>query len=346
MFNYNEIRKIEVEHLSRQDLGSPLRFDEIIPNLKKIKEYLLFFEGREGSLTDTEKEPIVAIYREFVESVKLITDFVVNANESQEQSQARRVAILKKIRALHKTLNEKVLPLITHLKFDDTKIQDTITSTQNKLAQIDNQFTTKLQNFDNTVNQKIAELNTRTQEVQKTLLEAQQIKTSAENFSVERLVERYGVVFSMQAGKNKLLAIISLLAFSVSLGALIWLTYHLFTPLIQGLVNIDNAEVALEYTLTNVVFRLTLLGIAFVFVKESLKNFNVNMHLYNLNSHRQNALLSFETLITNTRSDSTRDFIIQEIARTIYANQDDGYLRTDKKTISPAQIIELIKALK
>ena len=70
------------------------------------------------------------------------------------------------------------------------------------------------------------------------------------------------------------------------------------------------------------------------------------MHLHNLNQHRQNALLSFETLITNTDSRETRDLIIKEIAQTIYANQDDGYLRTGKKTINSAQIIELIKTLK
>ncbi len=347
MFDYQQLKIIEVKNLGRQDLGSSLQFDEILPNLEKIKAYLSFFEGRENALTNIEKEPIINIYSGFVESVKLIQDFAVSSSESHEQTQERRMAILKKISALHKESNEKALPLITHLKFDDTKIQETITGAQNKLAQIDNQFITKIQNFDNNVQTKISEFDTQIQKARETLSEAQQIKAKAENFSVEKLVEKYGTIFSTQAEKNRNIAIASLFAFAVSIIVLISLTFYWFNPLIQKLTSVDNIKITLEYILTNLIFRLTLLGMASMFVKESLKNFNVNMHLYNLNRHRQNALLSFETLISNIKdSHETRDAIIKEIARTIYANQDDGYLRTDRKAINPTQIIELIKILK
>ena len=350
MLNYQQLKKIEVKNLSRQDLGSSLKFDEIIPNLEKVKEYLLFFDNKEGTLSNIEKEPIVNIYNEFIELVKSIEGFAVNVSESHEQTQSKRTAILKKIHALHKTSNEKILSLVTYLKLNDTEILETIKSAQNKIVQIDYQFATKLQNFDSNVSQKISEFNSEfnnlIQKAQKTLSETQQIKNSTENFSVEKLVERYGTIFSEQAGKNRKLAWISLGVFIVSLGLLVVSTFLLFNQFIQELISFGNANVSLEYTLTNIIFRLTLLGVVSVLVKESLKSFNINMHLHNLNQHRQNALLSFETLITNTDSRETRDLIIKEIAQTIYANQDDGYLRTGKKTINSAQIIELIKTLK
>lgn len=346
MLDYQKLKKIEIKNLGRQDLGSSLKFEEIIPNLEKIKEYLLFFEGKENTLTNIEKEPVVNIYNEFIELVNSIKDFAVNVSESHEQTQSKRTAILKKIHALHKTSNEKILSLVTYLKLNNTEILETIKSTQNKIVQIDNQFTTKLQNFDSNVSQKNSEFNNIIQKAEKTLSEAQQIKNNTENFSVKKLVERYGDIFSKQSRKNSKLAKWSLSVFIISLFLLGYFTIWLFSPLIKELMNFEDDHIALSYTLTNIIFRLTLLGMASVLVKESLKSFNVNMHLYNLNQHRQNALLSFETLITNTDSRETRDHIIKEIAQTIYANQDDGYLRTGKKTIDTTQIIELIKTLK
>jgi hypothetical protein len=84
-----------------------------------------------------------------------------------------------------------------------------------------------------------------------------------------------------------------------------------------------------------------------IVLKESLKNYNVNMHLYNLNLHRQHSLESFDMLVANTTDEATRDLIIKELAQTIYANQEDGYLPSlGKKVISVSQVTELIKALR
>lgn len=346
MLDYQQLKKIEIDNLSRQELGSSLNFNEILPSLKKIQDSLLFFQGRESSLTVVDRKPIINIYNEFEESIRLIQEFTVNQNESHEQTQSRRISIIEKIRTLHEKLNKDVLSLINSLKLDDTKIQDTLTNIQNKLRQIDSQFTAGLENFNNNTESKISEFNKEIERAKKILSEVEEIKIKTENFSTEKLVERYGSIFSTQADQNKRFAIISLAFFILSLFALITLAFTWFNPLVRELTDINNTRITLEYILTNIIFRLTLLSMGFIVVKESIKNFNANMHLYNLNQHRQNALLSFETLFVNTKNHDTRDLIIQEIARTIYANQDDGYLRTDKKIISPAQIIELIKAMK
>ena len=59
--------------------------------------------------------------------------------------------------------------------------------------------------------------------------------------------------------------------FIVSLGLLVVSTFLLFNQFIQELISFGNANVSLEYTLTNIIFRLTLLGVVSVLVKESLK---------------------------------------------------------------------------
>lgn len=344
MIEYQKIRDIDINSLHRTDLGAALNFSEIIPSIKKISEGLLFFEGREGNLTNVEKEPMTNVSAEFLVVVNLIQQFQVEQNESHEQTKSRRVAIIKKATALHRALNQSVLPLITHLKFDDTKIQETITNTQNKISQIDKQFTTQIQNFDNNANARIAEFDTKIQDVKRVLAETEQIKIDARNFSVEKLVEKYGDVFSQQASRNSLFAFISLAIFVISVVGLIFLTYKLFTPL---LAEISEGDFSNGFIIVNSIFRLTLILIASVFVKESIKSFNANMHLYNLNSHRQNALLSFDTLVKNAKdSKESRDKIIEAVAQTIYANQENGYLSSSKKMMSAAEVIELIKAFR
>jgi hypothetical protein len=338
MANYQQIKEIDIKSLNRQDLGNNLKFEEIIPNLEKIKEYLLFFENKEHFLTNVDIDSINYIYNGFFDSILSIKSFKVNSNESHEQAQIRRNVILEKIHTLHKISNEKILPLLTYLKFDDTRIQENISNIQNKLVQIDNQFNSRLQNFDNNANGKIAEVNTRIEDASKLITEINQIKNNITNFSVEQLVERYGTIFKTQADKNKKIAIVSLFIFIIFLFTLIQLTVNLFSPFIDRLINVNSNNIT--------IFRLTLLGMCFLFVKESLKNFNINMHLYNLNLHRQNALLSFQTLIVNAQNYETKDYIIKEIAQTIYSNQDDGYLRSDKRMINLSQITELIKILK
>ncbi|MDP3996099.1 MAG: hypothetical protein Q8P86_00180 [bacterium] len=343
MFDYKKLKEVDIGTLNRQELGVDLNFNAIIPNLERIKSYLLFFEGRENSLDkDIEKPSIVDIFNKLTELINLVKTFSVDPNESHEQTRAKRTNILKKIRALHSLSNEKLLPLITHLKFNDTKIQETILSTQNKLTQIDNQFTSKLENFDNKVKQKISEFDANIAKANGAVREANRIKQEAENFTVDKLVAKYGEIFSDQATKNKITAFISLFIFILSLLALLFFTNWLFDHLLE-LIAENGFET--KYVVVNTIFRLTLIGLASIIVKESLKSFNINMNLYNLNLHRQNSLQSFEILIANTRNSETRDFIIREIAKTIYSNQESGYLQKDKK-INISDMGELIKSVK
>jgi len=70
------------------------------------------------------------------------------------------------------------------------------------------------------------------------------------------------------------------------------------------------------------------------------------MHLYNLNKHRHNALMSFDTFISIPSSKETRDFLIKEITKTIYSVNKIGYLDEDRKTMNIPQVAELFKTIK
>lgn len=67
---------------------------------------------------------------------------------------------------------------------------------------------------------------------------------------------------------------------------------------------------------------------------------------YHLNMQRHNALLSFDTFIGTPNSKDTRDYLIEEIARTIYSVHKIGYLSEDRKSMDISQVTELLKTLK
>jgi len=348
MPEYDKIHQIDINALARTDLGTGLRFNDTVPSIQKIAESLLFFRNKDSTLTDVEKESILAVSTEFFGIVDLIQKFQVDSAENYEQTKNRRAQIIKRVQALHKLSIQSLLPLITYIKIADTQIdqrlKDIVENTQSKLSQIDKQFTTQIQNFENNANTRIKEVDNQINAARRELSEVEKIKIEASNFSVEKLVEKYGDVFSKQARKNLYMAIASLIIFVLSVAGLLFFTYKLFTPL---LAQITEGDFSNGYTIVNSIYRLTLILIASIFVKESIKSFNANMHLYNLNLHRQNALLSFDTLVKNAREHGeSRDKIIQEVAQTIYSNQDNGYLSSRKKAINTSEMIELFKTLR
>jgi hypothetical protein len=352
MFNYDLLQRLDYKSLQRADLGNALKFDEIIVYIQGISKDLFRLRPYENELTNIERNLIIQIYSRLMNEVAAIGNFEVKVNENVESAKTRRNNIFENVHQIKRDFNRDVLPVLDHLilsekkiqdvlslSIDEKKVQDIVANIQSKIVQVDNIFNAKLKNFDNDFQRKITE-------VDSLISNARKIKTDAENFTIDKLTQKYGIIFKGQAEKNKKIAIASLCVCIVSLLGLIFLTYRLFTPLIQAISNMQANTSLIEYLVVNAIFRLTLLGISYVFVRESLKNFNVNMHLYNLNLHRQNALESFDTLISNTRSNETRDQIIKDISQTIYSNQDDGYLHVATKAVSLGEIAELIKALR
>ncbi len=342
MIDYNGLRKINEEQLKRFDLGATLRFDDAIPSILKIKKLLLSFEGKELELIDNERQPIINIFNRLSEHVRQILEFQSVDDENIEASKRRKEEIIRVIKTLLVESNEKILSLSINLNSNDKQINQVVIDAQNKVIDANN----KLQGFDNLFNTKNSEFDKRIAEADKLILEARQTKNDIQNSSIDSVVSKYGTIFEDQASSNRKVAMWSLGIFVLSIIALLAAAYYLFNPILEGIKQIIDPNTRIEYIIVQSVFRVILLGISFVFAKESLKSYNINMHLYNLNRHRQNSLKSFETLISATQTLEIRDHIIKEIAQTIYSNQEDGYLQADKKKISISEIAELIKALR
>lgn len=365
MIDFDLIKKIVLLDLERIDLSAPLRFNETIPYFKRLIESFLFFEGKESELLITDQDTIKRIFNEFRNLVQQVQNFQSEPSESVQNTQNRRDGLTGNIKKLDTTFSVSVLPIYLRIKTESsdknfkTKIESfdkIIIESQNlistKVASFDSNFNSLVKNFERDSGNMASDLQTKIKDSRELLRDAHEIKRKAEEFSTENIVEKYGSIFSKQAKENRVIAFISLSLFLISLGMTIFFAFRFFIPILDALKNIkDDETIRLEYVITNVIFRITLLSLFLVFVKECLKNFNINMRLYNINKHRQNSLESFRTLISNLKDNDSADrearsSIIRQIAETIYSNQDDGYISKDKKQMSVSEITDLIKALR
>lgn len=337
--NYNDVRNINTESLKRNELsGSQLGFAEINHTLVDLKKNLLFFEGTQDALTQFQKEVLSGVGAAFVQFCGDIKRFSLGPSESLETALSRKNELLNKVRQLDNSFTTQLLPVLLNIKINGDESQQQLALLNTKISTIDQTLQQKVGQYDNELRNKVAA-------AEATIKEANNLILEARSFSVEKLTDKYGPIFENQAKKNWIAAMISLAVLTLAFAATIYLAFYLFMPLINQLRDFNDGE-HLGFVISNIVFRLTLLSAAFLFTKESLKNYNVNMHLYNLNKHRQNSLLSFNTFIANATEETTKNQLIKELGKTIYSVGQIGYLTEDRKGVNISQIAELIKAVK
>jgi hypothetical protein len=359
--NFEELKKINITHLERKDLGNNLNFNSITDSIAYLHERLLFFEKKNDSLTRNQRAAISAMINDFLTWCNKIKEFNHAANESLETAQHKKNEIIAQICQIEENFNSQILPLVNDIELHDEKIQQTIERLNNEVRQMDDSLKRKINHFDQefgdritNADKKITEINDSfngTRDTTNALIQEAREKSDnllklTQDFSAEKLVSKYGDIFEKQARKNFRVAMVSLAIFTLSIIVGIILIVVLFKPIINELKGLNGEKLRLEYIITNIIFRLSILSIIALYIKESLKNFNVNMHLYNLNRHRQNSLLSFSTFIENTNDPNTRNYLIKEISKTIYSVQQSGYLSETKKGLNLNQITDLVKTIK
>lgn len=350
MLNFEELKKINIKDLERNELDNTLEFTNINDILNAIKDKLLFFENKTVNLlTQNTKNEISNLSNSFLDLCKRIKEFKQEQNESLELASKRKDNIINEANNLEKNFIRFVLPVVNNIILSDKETEKTLNNLSQKAEEINETLSQSLEKFNQSLQKNEQKYNqslkAKETTFQNSIGEAQRIVQEAKTFSTKKIAEKYGKTFGEQAGVNKKIAIGSLVLLIVFILALVIMAIKFFKPLLDVLLESEN-NIEFKYVITNIVFRLTLLSIVFIAVKESLKNFNVNMHLYNLNKHRQNSLESFEAFTNTPETRETRDFIIKEIAKTIYSVNKIGYLSEDKKAIDISQAIDLIKSVK
>ena len=87
---------------------------------------------------------------------------------------------------------------------------------------------------------------------------------------------------------------------------------------------------------------LTLLAFALGF---TVRQYTSSKHNKVLNRHRQNALRTFETFVSAADDKETKDAVLLEATRAVFAPQSSGFLRHGREPDSPSTMVEIIRRI-
>lgn len=122
MLNYEFIKSLNYERLKRGDLGDNLRFDEVINYLSNLADDFSFFQGKEESLLDLEKEIVTRHFNVLKHLVEQILSFEYSSMESLQSAKERRREIVENIRKVYTESISQVLPIKIKLEFKEKKL--------------------------------------------------------------------------------------------------------------------------------------------------------------------------------------------------------------------------------
>jgi hypothetical protein len=174
-------------------------------------------------------------------------------------------------------------------------------------------------------------------EAQNRLEQIQGLLDAAKQAAGEVGVAKHSSLFQLEANehatqsKNWFIATLAVLIIAILTGVLFMTAFKLENP--------DPAEVV-QYSISKIVILTAL----FYGLSICLRNYKAHRHNQIVNKHRQNALNTFETFSKASGDDiQTKNAVLLEATRTIFSNQQTGYLPSDSDGDSPNKIIEIFK---
>lgn len=233
-----------------------------------------------------------------------------------------------------KVINGKISELDQSISNQQIQTQRFIETNQDVLNKKLSELDDKLKSANDSITQ-----------VENVKINVEKLNESVQNFSITNVVSEYGTIFEKQAKENKCDSKRFGIAFLLSILFTIGIVLRWFIPLVEEFNDPMNLK-GVEYYILAFAIRFTVLFFACWIIKELLRNYNSSTHQYNLNTHRFNSLKSFEIIVRNNILPENRDDVVKQIAQTIFAHQEDGFLPNDKKDIPFNDIINLISALK
>ncbi|MBN1571991.1 MAG: hypothetical protein JW984_02215 [Deltaproteobacteria bacterium] len=145
-------------------------------------------------------------------------------------------------------------------------------------------------------------------------------------------------IFGKQASKNIFIALF-FLVIGIGIACFIYKDLQLLLDKLTDMIE-KKSDVKISFQV--ILIRIVIISFVTFIFYQVIRIFNVNMHLYTMNKHRENILHTYRLLIEGVENKDSKKEILMQAVRTIFEHGDTGYL---SKKDSQIPIIEFMKMI-
>ncbi len=308
------LAEINFQELNRSDLsGAGFSFEFPHPNLLMVHGMFqdVLTSSRESllNLSWNELDIISQNLRQFYATVEEIEDFDI----SDENPREAHAQLLERISQFCDSAKESLRNISAFLSSRKVnQLENNVNATVAKaLDQMTAETSTSKRNNEEFEKQEAK----RQQEFEK-------LKLDIQNSLADKSVSHHKTIFSDQAEKHKGVARIWLIMTGVATIAFFGFFYWLHT-------NLSPQGTQFTAALQNLFAKGLLLSPIYLWLNRSIKNYTAQKHLEVINTHRQNALATFDTFVAAAGDNrETRDAVLLAATEAIFDANQTGYLPT------------------
>lgn len=314
------IQTFDVQTLPRREsLGLALSFaDAVEPAQKAVR----LFQQIPSLYLDDLPERYLEEIKGAANSIYSVFNEILEFNPAVEDgSPARRTSIITSLNNHYNSIFGQIFPLVSYLS-----------SRERDLGSLEREARAVVQS----VSDRAERLKVEMEEYN---IQANSILGDIRNIAAEQGVSQQAIYFKNEADRHELSADKWRNATIVSSIALILAA---FSSLFIHKISWISPSNTYEYIQLGI-SKIIIFGIMAYIVILSARNFLSNKHNATVNKHRQNSLLTFNSLVGASASEERRDIVLTYAASCIFSPQDTGYIRTSSNADAPAmKLIEIL----
>ena len=303
------LEELDLEMLKRSDLsGAAFSFESVHPDLLAVHkmlretltsshEWMLHFPR--GIARDAVNQQL----QQFYENVRQIEDFEI----SDDNPKQTHDNLLQEISSSCDTAKRSLRDIVGYLS--SGKVSQ-------RAAEVDD-LIAKLKTENNRAGGIINETKKKLAEKEK---EVDQLILKMQNQLTEKPISQYKAIFADQAERYRKGSQFWLIMAGVAIGV-----FAAVFVLLSKFLEIEGTQ--LSETLQNLFTKGFLLSPIYVWLNRSIKNYTAQKHLEVINTHRQNALETFDTFVAAAEGNrETRDAVLLSATEAIFDANQTGYL--------------------
>lgn len=341
--NYDE------SQILRGDLEASKRFPREAQLFSDLKNKFIKVSNLGNNVSKIEQRIVNDLLNNFLYYLQTFIDFTIIDGESVTEIETKRSFISNEFEKFVIDATKTLVGIIAYNQSPsgyEQELKNILTRSESLEASTKTNAETQ--------NRVTAQQNQLIQQVNETKEKTTSLFDEMKKYASEVLAQTYGEIFSKEASNHRNIAAFSFGIFIIlMICTAIYLCYFsekillLISPLsqIKNVIQLKGMIYGIGFEF---VLKLSFFVLFYIGLKESLRNFGLNMNLYVLNRNKHNALLSFNVLMENSKhSNEIKDEVLRQVTSAIYSPSSTGYSdNKQEKGLNVSEIIDLVKALK